>query len=64
MDYRLAAGTVHYTLEALDLSFNNITSVRSLHLDGLISLQELNLAHNRIINLGRNSTYLSLSLDS
>ena len=41
----------HYKLRKLDLSSNNITTVRSLQIDALIHLAELNLAHNRIISL-------------
>ena len=41
--HSLVAG-VHYKLSFLDLSFNNISSVRSLHIEGLIALSELNLS--------------------
>ncbi len=44
-------GGVHYSLVSLDLSYNNISSVRSLHLEGLVSLEELNLAGNKVISL-------------
>merc|ERR1712223_1455703 len=41
----------HYKLRKLDLSSNNITTVRSLQIDALIHLAELNLANNKIISL-------------
>lgn len=44
------AGT-HYKLRKLDLSSNNLTTVRGLQLDGLVHLTELNLANNNIMSL-------------
>jgi Leucine-rich repeat (LRR) protein len=39
----------------LDLSSNNISSVRGLKLDGLIHLSEINLSNNKLISLPPNS---------
>lgn len=46
---------VHYSLSNLDLSFNNISSVRALHVEGLVALTEINLANNKIISLPSNA---------
>jgi len=45
----------HYHLMKLDLSSNNISSVRGLRLDGLIHLSEINLSNNKLISLPPNS---------
>ena len=45
----------HYHLTKLDLSSNNISSVRGLRIDGLIHLSEINLSNNMLISLPPNS---------
>ena len=46
---------LHYHLSKLDLSSNNISSVRGLRLDGLVHLSEINLSNNKLISLPPNS---------
>ena len=48
-EFRFAGS--HYALRKLDLSGNNLTSVRRLRLHGLVGLQELNLADNKLMSL-------------
>ncbi|TRY64155.1 hypothetical protein TCAL_04008 [Tigriopus californicus] len=50
---RLSAffGDVHFHLEYLDLSYNDINSVRSLRLESLVGLTHLHLANNQILSL-------------
>ncbi len=46
-----SASSHYYLLERLDLSSNEISSIRQISLDGLVSLRELRLAGNRIVSL-------------